>query len=254
MGKGRIFTSAGQSKGVVRVVEQTEEKAEARDEATCRLTSFGVGPQGERFTLLNITLRSWRCYSANFVFISLLRSLASWSIAQQYGVDKKLLKPDYDGISIRVYDVASGKTQWKGNISPELMAWSKDKKAIAIVEDKRGSWKNSWDYRLRVWRSGKPAKIFDDIPPLHSVAIERMVWSPDDQRLMLTTAASGGSDDTRKTQHFTSGAAGAEWVDARRLKVFVSITVLYMRYMQKHPKFKGLLPSGPSDDSIVVCQ
>lgn len=191
--------------------------------------------------------------------------LVSRGDAQQYGLEKQKIKPPFHGLNVRIFDKANGQTKWQGNTDSNYFAWSKDKQAIALVEDESGKWKHPWYYRLTVWRSGQPAKTYEYLPPLYAEGIEQLHWSPDDQRLLMLTDGSGGSSDTQdfdlwclslrsgKTQHYTNIAAEAQWLDKRHIKWTESVTDAYRRYMQKHPKAKGVISLHPRS-YIVSCQ
>ena len=169
---------------------------------------------------------------AGILSLGLLDALQSRGAAQPYAIENKLISVK-SGFSLRIYDVATGKTQWHGKIGKvysggaiECLVWSKDKRAVAIVEDESGYWTNKWFYRLIVWRAGRPAKIYDDLPPLHEEGIDALYWSPDNHRLLLQSARGAGVQNSdlwclrigSNHVEFIAGEIGrAYWINSRRV-------------------------------------
>lgn len=191
-----------------------------------------VGQQSERYYWAMVSLRLSKLTIASIVSLGLLYALQSRGAAERYAIETKLISVN-SGSLLRIYDVATGKTQWQGKIgkvysgdATKCLVWSKDKRAVAIVDDESGYWKRNWYYRLIVWRAGRPTKIYDDLPPLHEEGIDALYWSPDNHRLLLQSARGAGVQNSdlwclrigSNHVQFIAGEIGrAYWINSRRV-------------------------------------
>lgn len=124
----------------------------------------------------------------------------------------------------------------------KCLVWSKDKQAVAIIDDESYRWKHKWYYRLIVWRAGQRVKLYDDLPPLHEEGIDALHWSPDNHRLLLQSAPGDGvynsnlwclSLASNKVQFIASGVGDARWASPRRVKYSESSVVQQERELPK---------------------
>ena len=186
--------------------------------------------------MFSIPLRLTVAGLISFVFLC---GLQSRGMAEPYAIDYKL-NSTKSGSVLRIYDAATGRTQWQGRIgrvyfggATKCLVWSQDKKAVAIIDDESGYWKHSWYYRLIVWQAGRPVKIYDYLQPLHEEGVDSLSWSPDNRRLLLQTAPGTEVQNsnlwclrisTSQVQFIAGGVGRAYWINSRRIRYYESMS------------------------------
>ncbi len=113
--------------------------------------------------------------------------------AATYGVEERRLGPE--STLFRVYNRRTHGTIWtRRTTDPGLIRWSPDRAALAVVDER--VWQGDDRYELLVWRNGERVRRIRFLPPFRRFEIVRdLIWSPDNQRLMLLGPYSEGEAD-----------------------------------------------------------
>jgi hypothetical protein len=141
---------------------------------------------------------------------------------------------------VQVYELKTGRTIWthsyygnQGHYSYIFPCWSRDHRALAFSvnrEPGESNYPGNFEgYHIIVWRAGQRVHTIAHQSVTREDYVEDMIWSPDDNYLLVRSGGSGMGDEnigeitcvdvtTWKTWSVGSGKGPPSWVKADLVK------------------------------------